>query len=173
MKKLFAIGIAVVIAVAISAISYADAFSTTKTVDLTVDVASIFGFSVWEDELSQTAAINPGEAALFDLHMTCVSNRSNIWSLNAASAGMNTMPPDVTIPCVISTFKGGEEETPNEPMGTFVTDLELTTTAQTIYTSAPSEAPGGCVVPGLVAVTTDASTPAGIYMGYVQITMTD
>ena len=161
MKKLCAIGIVVVIAIAISTMSYADPFSTNKNIDLTVDVSSIFGFSIWDTQVSQTAVINPGEAALFDLTMTCVSNRANIWSLNASSPGMNTVPPDVTLPCVASTFATVEPSDPNYPDGTVVTDLELTTTAEPIYTADASEAPGGCVVNGLIAVNTDTTTPSG------------
>jgi len=173
MKRLIAICMTILVVAGITTAPYADPFSTGKQINMTVQVASIFGFSLWDAELSQAASINPGEPAFFDLHMTCVSNRSIPWVINAASAGMNTVPPDVTLPVAASTFSALDTGSPNRPHGTFFTDVVLSTSPTPIYQSGYGEAPGGCVVNGLLVVGTDTSTPAGTYMGYVTLTMTD
>lgn len=169
MKKLIALGIAVVMALAVSSIASADLMSTSKNVTIDLGVSGQFGFTMWDTDLAQSDTINPGDAGLFDLHMAATTNHNNVWRLQAASDGLDGLYEGDTLPVKISTFNGG-----GGPVGTFVDNLVLSATAQNIYTAAASEYNvTGLEIAGLLIVNTVSTTKQDLYQGNVILTMVE
>ena len=163
MKKLIAIGIATVVLLGISLVSYADPMQTTKNASVEVDVDPIFGFTLWDPELIQDLGnIDPGGGAIGNLHMTASSNHDVVWRIQASSNGLSGS--GAAIPVVISTVG----------TGTTVTDLTLAGTATDIYTAAASEYPAtGVTLDGIFSVTAASDQEQGTYTGTIVLTMVE
>lgn len=177
MKKLIAIGIAMLIVWGINTLSYAqvDPIETSKTINISLDVNPTFGFQIWTTEYTQALeAVSAGGAALGSVHVYVSSNHTNPWMLNAGSDGLigqTQITPD-TLPIQISTFDGGAN--PSPLAGTVVTDLVLTSVAQAIYTAGAGEYPcAGLQVDSVFAVTTTSSTKEDSYAGTMIVTLTE
>ena len=128
MKKLIAIGIAVVLMLGISALSYATD-PAYQNIDLALGVNSSFGFYGWidPDPLPNVDPID-GNKGYTGYTMVVTTNYGRAWALSAQCAGLagqyqtspETLDVDVTSPQVTS-------------------ETLLTSTDQPIYTAAPAE----------------------------------
>ena len=171
MKKVIAVCIAAFMVLALGSASFADEMSTDKTISITLGVTGQFGFTVWDEDLSQSFTLNPGEAALADLHIAASSNHGNQWTISAASDGLAGQFNFGVLPVQISTFDGGAAVA---PAGTFVDNLVLGTGAQAIYTAAAGEwSVQGLEISGLIIVPTAVTTTEDLYVGNVILTMAD
>ncbi|MDD5680348.1 MAG: hypothetical protein PHI59_03810 [Candidatus Omnitrophica bacterium] len=163
MKKLIVLGIVVMLAIFAGSVAYAD--SDSKDVAVTVNVQSVFGFSVWDGELSQEYTIMPGENAIGNLHITASSNHSQLWWINASTDGMVGQYNGKVLPVEISTLSGA---------GVKVANLVLTSAPQAIYTADATEYPkSGVAIDTLLVVPTTLSTPQDVYKGLIALTMTE
>lgn len=172
MKKLIAIGVAVLMVALVSAVAQADVVSTTKDVVAHLPVDSQFGMEIWDTEFDQWMAnVLPGGGGTIDIHIYATSNHSVPWFINGASDGLVgevQASPD-TLPVVFTTYDGGAGLT-----GTVVTDLTLTGTAAAVYSSGAGEAPcSGLEINGIAAVTTLVTTKQDLYTGTITLTMTE
>ena len=172
MKKLIALGIAVLMVLGISALSHADVIETSKSVSVLLGVDSQFGFEIWDPEFAQTLPnVLPGVGETGDIHFYVTSNHSVPWYLKAASDGLEGQvqaSPD-TLPVLFTTFDGG-----GGAIGTYVDNLLLTGTAANVYSSGVGEAPcSGLEVAGIFTVNTLLTTKQDLYSGTIQLTMTE
>ena len=172
MRKLIAIGVMALIVVCVGAVSYADTIATSKDVVAHLPVDSQFGMTIWDTEFDQYMTnVLPGGGETIDIHISASSNHSVPWFINASSDGLvgeNQTTPD-TLPVVLTTFDGGAGLT-----GTVVTDLELTSSAQVVYSAGTGEYPCSALeVSAIAAVTTLSTTKQDIYTGTITITMTE
>ena len=176
MKKLIAIGIAVLLVLGVSALSYADTIQTQKDITVTMDVTSVFGMEIWDTEYIQDpisvptlANITPGGAGMGDIHIFASANHEAVWYVNAQSSGLTGATHGDTLAVQISTFDGGAG-----PVGTFVTDQVLSGVAVPIYTAAASEySIAGLEIAGVYAIPTTATTKEDTYSGTLVLTMTE
>lgn len=167
MKKLIAVSLVAVLVIFASSLAQADAVSTQKDVAIEVLVQEVFGFSLWDADLSQSYSIMPGESAIGSLHITAFSNHARPWWIDASSSGMLGMYNGGTLPIKITTFGVGLT-------GTTVTDLDITASAMAIYTAGDGEYPkSGVVVDGVLVVPTTLDTTQDVYNGTITLTMTD
>lgn len=184
MKKLFTIALGVSLILALGTLAHAqdvDPMEVSKDITVSFDVTDLFGLQVWSDDYVQDLDdVIPGGTALGDIHIYATSNHGVQWYINAESMGV--IGTTQVLPVVITTFDGiGEDPPPDEwggypqqPTGSFVTDLQLTGAAATIYTAASSEfnvmgLQVGCVF----TVPTTIETMADSYTGSITLTMTE
>ena len=172
MRKLIAIGIAVLLVAGAGSLAYADSIGTSKTVTAHLPVDSQFGFTIWDTEFDQMLAnVLPGGGDTGDLHIAVTTNHDAPFYVKASSAGLvgETQAVPDTLPVVITTYDGGAGLN-----GTPVTDLTLTGTAANIYSAGAGDYPAsGLEIGCIFAVTSLAATKQDLYTGTIVLTMTE
>jgi len=168
MKKLI-VGFLVCMLLAVTPV-FADDMSVEKTVAITLGVNGVFGFQVWDIDLAQTFTLDPGEAAIGDIHFYATSNHGNQWMLAASSDGLDGEFNFGHLDVSMSTFDGAGAGL----TGTFVTDLVLIATSEIIYTSGVGEGSvSGLEVSGLIVIPIAPATLQDLYTGTVLLSMTE
>lgn len=181
MKKLIAIGIAIMLVLSISALSHADILATTKDITVDLSVSGSFGMEIWDNEFVQDmGSVAPGAGATGDIHIYATSNHGRVWTISVASAGL--VGPE-TLPFKLSSYDGGGNPDPLENTASLVTNLVLTGSAQPIYSAGASEFTCvGLIINGIFSMQTyngtepesgGVPTQEGDYNGTIQLTMTD
>jgi len=147
MKKLIGICLAIVVALGISGSVYADPLQTEKTIQVNVHVVETFGFKIWDTQYVQDLypfGVDPNdpnrEGPQFGaIHFYCTSNLGTTWYLKASAPFGGCInqdnPMEAPVPLIMNAWAALD----NSAKGTFATKVELTPSAQTIYTSAPEE----------------------------------
>jgi hypothetical protein len=171
----------IVIAIAVLGIGAAscaqtELMNTEVPVDVSLDVADIFGFKIDTGEYNQNLSPNSEEAAerYGYLHILVSSNRGSDWSIQAECDGIYDQEPEgmevSSVPLVIST-----SETATNPLqGITVSDVELINTPTAIYTSGSNERfVKDLLIYSYFNVREDAlPLSQGIYKGFIMLTMT-
>ncbi len=177
MKKLIIVCAAALIVLGVSALSWAaepeiDPMDVRKDIVVSFDVTDLFGLQIWATDYVQTLAdVEPGGAAVGDIHIYATSNHGLAWVINGESAGM--VGTTQVLPVEINTFDGTDVATQG-PVGTFVEDLQLTSSPAAIYTAAGSEyTVRGLQIGCVYVVPTTIETKADTYAGTITLTMTE
>lgn len=145
MKKLFVIGLAMLMVLSLCAFSYADSMDEEKEIEIEVHIPIKFGFEIWDTEYTHTLypfnpTAAPGDEAaktedpLGEVHFYVTSNKGIEWKLCASSAGVVTSGP--TAPFLFATFGVPPGATVG---GTVVQDKKIETAETWIYKSGPNE----------------------------------
>ena len=160
MKKLIAIGIAVVMMLGFGALSHAESKSSSVIAHL--PVTGNFGFYTWETD-EYLDAVVPGVQGGLELHIFVTTNHGRQWTISANCAGLvgETQVPPQTLGVLI--------DTPDE------TDLPLTAMDQVVYTAKANEHTVTELNIGAVwlKIPTTPTTLEDLYSGTVLLTLAD
>jgi len=187
MKKLIGICLAIAVVLGISGSVYAadDVLQGEKTIQVEIRIVDTFGFKIWDTQYSQKLypfGNDPNDpkragAQFGAIHFYCTSNLGTTWYLKAAAPMGGCInqdaPAEDPVPLIMNTWAAtGNAATAAK--GAFATNLELTPSAQTIYTSAPEESVTKVTELDAQFYAKDdvQFSPGGIYKGPLVITMT-
>jgi len=150
MKKLIGICLAITVVLGIGGSAYAeeqDLLQGEKVINVEIYIVPTFGFKIWPNQYSQKLypfGLDPNDPNRKDvqfgaIHFYCTSNLGTTWYLKAAASFGGCVnqdnPMEAPVPLIMNTWAALD----NPAKGTFATKVELTPSAQTIYTSAPEE----------------------------------
>ena len=174
MKKLIAIGIAVLFVLGVSVSAYA--LSANENVGVTLNVNAMFSMIVVDDEgdqLIELGLLNEGDTSGSNLTMYCSTNQGNPWSLQVKGEDLTNTGATLSIPVssiTFSTFAAGDEA----GVGAVVGATPMTTADQLAYTADATEYSDTDVrVSMAVSVLVPYGTTEDYYGGDLTITMTE
>lgn len=134
MKKFIAVVILIFfLSFSVSSKLFADALSTSKYVNVSLNVGEVFGFKLADDaEFDQTLDLSNDTTSddRGELHMLVSTNRNEYWAIRASSSGLTSDQSGYGVPLEMSTLSGE---------GTMVTNQELSERPLPVYRSAGSE----------------------------------